>query len=54
MFSFLLKSTNSREGMMMQAKKGNLGGSSANSKALPLEDALAILMQGFLKGKAAI
>ena len=37
---------NSREGMMMQLRKGHAGA----SKTLPLDDALAILMQGFLKG----
>ena len=36
--------------MMVQSKKGNLGGNAANAKVLPLEDALAILMKGFLQG----
>ena len=46
-----MQTTNSREGIIVQAKKsGGSASQSAQSKTLSLEDALAILMQGFLKG----
>lgn len=41
--------SNSREGMMIQYK-GKGGGGGAQQQRLPLEDVLAILMQGFLRG----